>query len=81
LSWDFSPDENFKKQLDWIKRFVDEELLPLEPIRTYFSDEAWESVLQPLKQKVKDQGLWAAHLPKELGTQNKGWKRLREWVI
>ncbi len=72
MSWDFSTDPEFQKKLDWVKQFVDQELIPLEVIQKDFSEQAWAEALKPLKQQVKDRGLWACHLEKELGGQGMG---------
>lgn len=72
MAWDFATDPQFQIKLDWVQRFVDEELIPLEPIQKELSEARWEEVLEPLKQQVKDQGLWACHLEKELGGQGFG---------
>lgn len=73
MAWDFQTDTAFQKKLDWAKKFVEEELIPIEPLRGELPEAIWESeVLQPLKQKVKDEGLWACHLEKELGGQGFG---------
>ncbi len=72
MAWDFETDPEFQSKLDWVKRFIDEELIPLEPIQKEMSETRWEEVLEPLKQQVKDQGLWACHLEKELGGQGFG---------
>jgi alkylation response protein AidB-like acyl-CoA dehydrogenase len=72
MAWDFQTDSEFQEQLDWIRRFVDEELIPLEPIMGDFSEERWLAVQEPLKQQVKDRGLWACHLEEELGGQGFG---------
>ncbi len=72
MAWDFQTDPQFQQKLDWVRRFVDEELIPLEPIMGDFSAEQWRDAQEPLKQQVKDQGLWACHLEKELGGQGMG---------
>ena len=73
MAWDFQTDPVFQKKLDWAKDFVVNELIPLEPLLGEFSDEVWQKeILAPLKQKVKDQDLWACHLEKELGGQGYG---------
>ncbi|MGK0281500.1 MAG: acyl-CoA dehydrogenase [Patiriisocius sp.] len=72
MSWDFCTDPEFQEKLDWVKTFVEAELIPLEVIKQDFSEEAWERVLAPLKQQVKDKGLWACHLDEELGGQGMG---------
>ena len=72
MAWDFSTEPEFQHKLDWVKKFVEEELIPLEPIMRDFTDEQWIAVQVPLKQAVKDQGLWACHLEEELGGQGMG---------
>jgi acyl-CoA dehydrogenase len=72
MAWDFETDPQFQQKLDWIEQFVREELIPLEPIMGEFTEEEWFQVQEPLKQKVKDQGLWACHLEEELGGQGFG---------
>jgi len=72
MAWDFKTDSAFQEKLDWVQRFVEEELIPLEPIIGDFTPQQWAEVQLPLKQKVKDQGLWACHLDEELGGQGFG---------
>ena len=73
MAWDFQTDPEFQKKLDWAKDFVVNELIPLEPLLGEFSDDVWQrDILAPLKQKVKDQDLWACHLGKERGGQGYG---------
>ncbi|KUI29318.1 acyl-CoA dehydrogenase family protein [Mycobacterium sp. GA-2829] len=67
MTWDFCPDTEFACKLDWIEQFVDEEILPLEPLLPELLPAEAARLLDPLKEQVKAQGLWAAHLPKELG--------------
>ncbi len=72
MAWDFETDAGFQQQLDWVQRFVEDELIPLETLLPDFTPEQWRAVQEPLKQQVKDQGLWACHLEKELGGQGFG---------
>jgi acyl-CoA dehydrogenase len=74
MSWEFSTDPEFQAQLDWMNDFVREEIWPLETL-----DLSWDQLMRalaPLRQRVKDQGLWAAHLPPELGGQGFGQVKL-----
>jgi acyl-CoA dehydrogenase len=73
--WDFSTEPEFQEKLDWIERFMEEEVYPLETIALDLSPEQLERVTVPLKQKVKDAGLWACHLTPELGGQ--GWGQVK----
>ncbi len=72
MAWDFVADPEFQQQLDWVRAFVDEQLIPLEPIMGDFTEEQWAAVQAHLKQKVKDRGLWACHLNEELGGTGMG---------
>ena len=72
MAWDFQTDSEFQKKLDWVQQFVEEELIPLEPIKNDFTEQQWNEAQTPLKQKVRDQGLWACHLEEELGGQGMG---------
>jgi acyl-CoA dehydrogenase len=31
VAWDFQTDADFQTQLDWMRAFIDDELIPLEP--------------------------------------------------
>lgn len=67
MAWDFCAEPVFQEKLDWIGAFVTDELLPLEPLLSTLPEEAERRALEPLKDKVREQGLWAAHLSEELG--------------
>ena len=62
MAWDFSTDPDFQRELDWIRDLVTEEIEPLDLIRDRLSAASWRELTDPLKQQVKDRGLWAAHL-------------------
>ena len=73
MTINFLPEPEFQAKLTWISDFVQDELEPLEPLYDCLDEKVWEQeVLAPLKQKVRDQGLWACHLEKELGGQGFG---------
>jgi acyl-CoA dehydrogenase len=76
MAWDFSTEPEFQEQLDWMAAFVREEIWPLEAIFGEFSDEAFRQAIAPLKEQVKARGLWAAHLPPDLGGQGFGQVKL-----
>ena len=65
--WDFESDPEFQAHLDWMRDFIDNELIPLEPILKDVPDEDWKLVKSHLQQKVKDRGIWAAFLDPHLG--------------
>ena len=76
MSWDFSTDPEFQAQLDWMHDFVREEIWPLETIWHEVDFEALQQAIAPLQEQVKARGLWAAHLPPELGGQGIGQVKL-----
>ena len=80
MAWDFSTDPDFQAQLDWMDDFVREEVEPLDLLwgdRAFHPlDPALRAVVDPLKQQVRDRGLWACHLGPELGGQGYGQVKL-----
>lgn len=80
MSWDFETDPEYQKKLDWADEFVREEVEPLDLV--------WEheqfvplagprrEAIQPLKEQVRRQELWATHLGPELGGQGYGQLKL-----
>jgi acyl-CoA dehydrogenase len=74
MAWEFATDPEFGEQLAWMRKFVREQIYPLETL-----DLDWRSyrqVIQPLMAEVKKRGLWAAHLSPELGGQGFGQVKL-----
>jgi acyl-CoA dehydrogenase len=76
MGWDFSTEPEFQEQLDWMKGFVRDEVWPLESIYPELGHDGFLRAIEPLKQQVKDRGLWAAHLPPDLGGQGFGQVKL-----
>jgi acyl-CoA dehydrogenase len=79
MSWDFETDPEFQKELDWIEKFVREEVEPLD----YVLDSPYEvdnpirnRLVHPLQAKVRERKLWACHLEPELGGQGYGQLKL-----
>ncbi|MFI1213536.1 acyl-CoA dehydrogenase family protein [Streptomyces sp. NPDC020802] len=76
--WDFSTDAAFQEKLDWAAGFVREEIEPLDVLfpgtaEPYDRDsEVFREVVRPLQRQVREQGLWAAHLPSALGGMGMG---------
>jgi len=73
MAWDFETDPEFQEKLDWMDRFVSEQV---EPLDYAFRDAGapydrknpvYKKITAPLKAEVKRQGLWACHLGSELG--------------
>ncbi|MGH9021001.1 MAG: acyl-CoA dehydrogenase family protein, partial [Acidimicrobiales bacterium] len=65
MAWDFSTDPEFAEQLEWMRGFVREEIFPIETLD--LGHDALISLIRPLQDQVRARGLWAAHLPAELG--------------
>src|SRR3984957_1678803 len=76
MAWDFSTDPEFETKLQWVRSFVDNEILPLETIEFDVDDQQWDRLTAPLKDEVRRQGLWACHLDPELGGQGYGQVKL-----
>ncbi len=76
MSWDFSTDPDFQEQLDWMAGFVRREIWPLEAVWHELGLEGLTRAMGPLQDQVKERGLWATHLPPELGGQGMGQVRL-----
>lgn len=79
MAWDFETDPEFQVELDWIEKFVTEEVEPLD----YLLPEAYDTtcprrnaLVKPLQKIVKERGLWACHLGPELGGQGFGQVKL-----
>ncbi|MGH9006849.1 MAG: acyl-CoA dehydrogenase family protein, partial [Acidimicrobiales bacterium] len=74
MAWDFATEPEFEAQLEWMRGFVSEEIFPLETLGL-----EWDELLRvvgPLQDRVKERGLWAAHLPATLGGMGFGQVRL-----
>jgi len=70
MAWDFSTEPEFQEQLDWVDRFCREEVEPLDlvfPGAARSRNPVLRRLVDPLKQQVKDRGLWALFLDRELG--------------
>jgi acyl-CoA dehydrogenase len=76
MAWDFSTEPEFQEQLDWMAQFVREEIWPLETVFNELDQEQIDRVYAPLQERVKERGLWAAHLDPELGGQGFGQVKL-----
>lgn len=76
MAWEFSTDPATQAQLDWARRLVDDELIPLESITYHLDHARLQRLLVPFKARVKEAGLWAAHLPPEHGGQGAGQLKL-----
>jgi acyl-CoA dehydrogenase len=78
---DFRVDPDFQAKLDWMLNFVREEVEPLDLLfpsagAMYdMKNKKARALITPLRAQVKLQGLWACHLPPELG--GKGFGQLK----
>src|SRR5580692_3959850 len=80
MSWDFETEPEFQKELDWIEKFVREEVEPLEFVLDCHPydvrDPKRNALVRPLQAEVKKRKLWACHLGPELGGQGYGQVKL-----
>ena len=70
MASDFSTEPECQEKLDWVKRFCDEKIEPLDHIFPHAVRSpipAVKAYVRELQQEVKDQGLWAIFLDPELG--------------
>jgi acyl-CoA dehydrogenase len=76
MGWDFSTEPEFQRKLDWMAGFVRAEVWPIETVADALGQDGFERAIAPLRDEVKERGLWAAHLPPELGGQGFGQVKL-----
>ena len=76
MGWDFETEPEFQEQLDWMREFIDSEIVPLEPVLDELPADEWKLVRDHLRQQVKDRGLWGAFLDPKLGGQGFGQLKL-----
>jgi acyl-CoA dehydrogenase len=74
MAWDFQTEPEFQEKLDWMRDVVREEIWPLETLSLEYGQ--LQRALAPLQEEVKARGLWAAHLPADLGGQGYGQVKL-----
>ncbi len=79
MGWDFATEPEFQEKLDWMDRFVTEEIEPLDVLDVYQFTQptgAFKRLIDQMKQDVRDQDLWACHLDPDLGGQGYGQLKL-----
>ena len=80
MGWDFETEPEFQEKLDWADEFVREEVEPLDLLwggREFTPlDDTLRKIVDPLKEQVRAQKLWAAHLGPELGGEGYGQLKL-----
>jgi acyl-CoA dehydrogenase len=78
--WDFETDPEYQELLDWADAFVRDEVEPLDLIWPHLQftplTETRRKVIDPLKEQVRQKGLWATHLGPEFGGQGYGQLKL-----
>ena len=74
MAWDFATEPEFEEKLVWMREFVREEIMPIETLD--LSHDQALTFIKPLQDQVRERGLWAAHLPQELGGTGFGQVRL-----
>jgi len=74
MSWDFSTEPEFEAKLEWMRKFMREEVYPLEVLEADFN--GYMAAIRERQAEVKKQKLWATHLPPELGGQGFGQVKL-----
>src|ERR1700752_3511812 len=78
---DFRVEPEFQAKLDWMNKFVREQVEPLDllfPSASSMYDTRnakARAMIKPLREQVRSQGLWACHLSPELG--GKGYGQLK----
>ena len=80
MAWDFETDPEYQVKLDWASAFVREEVEPLDylfPHQQFVPmTDGQRKIIDPLKDEVRRQGLWATHLGPDLGGQGFGQLKL-----
>lgn len=79
MSWDFATEPEYAEKLAWVDTFVRDEVEPLDLVlgNPYDkSNSTTNAIVVPLQERVRDAGLWAAHLQPEHGGQGYGQVRL-----
>ena len=74
MAWTFQTDPDFQRQLDQARELIEQEIYPLETLDIDY--DTYLEAIRPLQARVKEMGLWAAHLPPELGGMGYGQVRL-----
>lgn len=74
MAWDFETDPDYAAKLAWARELVDAEVLPLETLS--LDHAGLMALIAPLQRRVKAEGLWAAHLPPDLGGMGFGQVKL-----
>ena len=76
MAWDFETESEFQEKLDWMQAFMKEEVWPLEILVDELNGDRFWRIVSSLQGEVKHRGLWATHLPPDMGGQGLGQVKL-----
>ena len=79
MTWGFATEPEFQEKLDWVAKFTREEIEPIDRVIEHaldVNDPVRNTLVKPLQQIVRQQGLWACHLGPDLGGQGYGQLKL-----
>src|ERR1700676_413772 len=79
VAWDFETDPAFQNELDWIDHFMRDRVEPLDHVLDSPYDVTNPDnirLVRPLQQQVRQRGLWACHLGRDLGGAGYGQVKL-----
>ncbi|PBC47561.1 acyl-CoA dehydrogenase family protein [Rhodococcus sp. ACPA1] len=79
MSWGFEPDDEYRKDLEWVDEFVTTEIEPVDRVVEHawnVNDPIRNSLIKPLQGQVRERKLWACHLGPDLGGPGYGQLKL-----
>jgi acyl-CoA dehydrogenase len=76
MAWGFDTEPEFQDKLDWMAAFMKKEVWPLEVLVNQLEGNEFWDVVASLQEQVRINGLWATHLPPELGGHGMGQVKL-----
>jgi acyl-CoA dehydrogenase len=79
MSWEFETDPEYQTELDWVDRFVRDEVEPVDMVVEHawdMADPVRQALIPPLQEQVRRRGLWATHLGPHLGGPGYGQVKL-----
>ncbi|WP_439817427.1 acyl-CoA dehydrogenase family protein [Zavarzinia sp. CC-PAN008] len=77
--WSFETDPEYQEKLDWVEKFMKEEVEPLDYLGVHaydVKDPKRNAAVKPLQAEVRRQKMWACHLGPELNGQGYGQVKL-----
>ncbi|MDH5673806.1 MAG: acyl-CoA dehydrogenase family protein [Myxococcales bacterium] len=79
MAWDFSTEPEFQAKLDWVSDFCKNEIEPFSLVFPYAvrsKNPKVKAMVKELQDQIKEQGLWAIFLDRELGGPGYGQLKL-----